>query len=264
MSKIERAGQLNLIIKESPTGSFYAETNPDRALRIIPFIDIVELKNPNILIVGLGITNTQLLCTYEPFQLAAHLEATSRPDYKMTLLDINEDIVNDIIARKKLYFQTKWHSDYIDGWEQYLKETGQSQTIVKQSQKDLVFNWPYIYEIQRMINENEIVSAEIPRLFLKKLSTKDVVVQTKDITKTSVQTDNFDFIVCLNTLLHVSDRFSAMKNLLNSARIGGYLLVDQDGTHGQIEQFIEDNKNQIEIIKILDKGVRLTFLRKIN
>lgn len=222
------------------------ETNFSRAYQTTT--DILERKTlpvntkPNILIVGVGCQgggSNPLVCTYSPFVIASFLENRG-VQYRMTVVDILNSIIQDVRARKNIYISEFAFEEYdMEGdWLRFLNETGQKGKIVYKREEGLAFD-EYTEKHEALFTpeyhlKRGIRAAEIPKGFREKLQTGEVSLENDDIAIAELSSHGpFDYVECTNVLYHLptDGQMLALANITFSLNAGGLVLINDMGDY---------------------------------
>lgn len=225
------------------TGSSYTETSFFRGNSSIEVLDTIlpEIPHrPNILLVGLGLDADPLLCPYEPYKIAAHLEG-KKIDYTMTLVDIDEKVIDDVRNREKLFlaykqFEGKLAVSFEREWNAYLSSTHQQGELLYEQEEGM--NFLSYYEAENAMVPftsyltDGIAAAYIPRSFRSKLITGEISLLNADIALAHIaDTGPYDYADITNVLYQMSEHGQelALANIAWSLRPHGRLLVNDIG-----------------------------------
>lgn len=216
----------------------WKQTGLRRAERSIRVLDQINsyVERPEILMVGLGIDAEPLIECVTPHLIAAHLQGRG-VDYTMTLVDIDEQVINDVMGRNRLYGTLRHFDDVTNGvneraWFKYLADTGQEEIVLYENDDvpELRFS-PDFYasewgEIARMIGRGLHV-ARVPRSFAEKRHNGDVEALWGDIAMVELRRQ-YDYAELMNVLYHltISGQMLAVANVSVSMREGGLVLLN--------------------------------------
>jgi hypothetical protein len=226
------------------TGSIYTETNFFRGNTSIEILDKIlpDIPHkPNILLVGLGLTFEPVICCYEPFRIAAHLEGKG-VDYTMTLVDVDESVVEDIQTRSKLYlsyhqFDKSLASNFETVWKKYLADTKQKGREIFELEEGLKFSSYLVEDNGRRITyknylKDGIAAADVSPQFRAKLRSGEIKLVQDDIAVADIRTVTpYDYVELTNVLYlmpHAGQQL-ALANVSNAMRNGGRLLLNDIG-----------------------------------
>ena len=96
----------------------------------------------------------------------------------------------------------------------------------------------YTYFMSKRMNTCQILSVDVKedwindcRKFFKQKKINNVSFAVEDLTSINHQS-NFDLIVCVDVMEHISDDITVFKNFYNSLKKGGYLLINSPSIFG--------------------------------
>lgn len=237
---LERAAQ----VYKASTGSIaYTETSFFRGNSTIEVLDRIlpDIPHrPNILLIGLGLDAEPLLCTYEPFRVAAHLEGRD-VDYTMTLVDAFEAVIEDVRGRERLFLSYRQFNERLSGsfeaaWKKYLANTKQEGRETFEREDGLKFI-PYYDQEDAMVPaahylELGIAVADVSSQFRRKLSGGEITLVHDDIAVANIgDTGLYDYVEFTNVLylMQPEGQQLALANVSTSMAEGGRLLVNDIG-----------------------------------
>jgi hypothetical protein len=231
-----------IIIREAPQNT---ETNILRAEHLIRVIDTVGIRNPHVLIVGIGINAGSILCPYEPYLVAGHLEGTGNLGYEMTLVEVNPLITQDVYERKFLYLPASRlypFQQVVKPWSDFLTNTNQQEEVVYSSAPDLVFKQGegLLSSAPERYLKNGLRRAAVPSTFLSKLRSGEVQIIEGDISKIQLNPQGVDIAEMVNVLYILetsAERMAAVKNVISTIKLGGIFIVSHDA--GDINKYME-------------------------
>lgn len=223
------------------TGSSYTESSFLRGNLSIKFLDRLLpnlTHNPNILLVGLGRSREPIVCTYEPFRIAAHLQGKGS-EYRMTLVDVDPDVIDEVCNRSTLYIPSRLSSGTANAWQKYLTDTGQQAREIHEHEQGLVLaNYlqntesAFYYDILK----KGVSAAQVSSQFRQKLQNGEISVVHSDIAVADIRTTvPYDYVELTNILYLMSPQGQqlAMANIaLSLADEGRLLLNDIGGYNG--------------------------------
>jgi hypothetical protein len=212
------------------TDLFRSDTSIEVLDKILPELS----TRPNILLVGLGLSAHPLLCCYGPYRISGHLENKGF-DYAMTLVDVDERIINDIKNRKKIFLSLNLERDYIrkifePTWKEYLSDTKQPGGTTSTMEDGLNFN----IGSSEIFSENDYLKAgisfaNIPSSFCSKMTNGEINLINDDIADVNLgDSKKFDFVECLNVLYLMSKKKQqlALTNISGVLKDSGRLLLN--------------------------------------
>lgn len=197
-------------------------------------------RQPNILLVGLGLDAEPLLCCYVPYRIAAHLEGIN-VDYQMTLVDVNPEVITDISGRTRLFLTCRQYGGQLrtnleNAWIQYLDDTGQTNNVTFEREAGLNF-YPYLQRdvdgfSYRNYLDRGIFVANVSAQFRSKLVDGGIRLILNDVAVADLgDPGQFDFVECVNILylLTTEGQQLALANIAQSMAAGGRLLINDIG-----------------------------------
>lgn len=270
------------------TGNSYTETSFFRGGTSIEILDRIlpELDHdPNILIVGLGLVIDPLICCYEPFRVSAHLEGRGI-NYAMTLVDVDEDVINDVKGRTRLFlayrgYEGDLRTSFEKEWRKYLDDTNQAGTETDERMEGLKF-CSYLEQDNGWISyenylEKGVLVADVSHQFRAKLANGDIRLVHDDIAVADLSASgHFDYVECTNVLylMTVEGQQLALANIARSMAEGGRLLINDIGGYSGIPVFpkfggwLEEEKLRqlgfkVEELMYVEKYSQSALIRKI-
>jgi hypothetical protein len=231
----------------------YTETNFKRGNDTIEVLNneiLISPNNLNILIVGLGLYNEPISCSYEPFKISAHLEAKG-VNYKMTLIDLSEKVINDVRERTTIFLPSrgplgKLDEDIEKAWKKYLKDTEQEGRIIFNHEQELNFNPrflssnPLAIGTASMYLQNGIYAAKVPHQFREKLKNGDIRLLKADIVEATLgDFEKFDYAELTNVLYLMScpAQKLALANIAGHMKDNGIILMNDIGGYTGVPIF---------------------------
>lgn len=224
------------------TGRSYTETSFLRGNKSIEILERVlpDIPHrPNILLVGLGLDAEPLICCYEPFRVAAHLEGRGL-DYEMTLVDVDRDVIEDIKGRTKVFLAGRQYSGNLrknlkKAWEKYLNDTKQTGRETFEREDGLIFS-PYLekgdwYSYKNYLRPG-ISVADVSPQFRAKLVDGEISLILDDIAVADLKkSGKFDYAECTNVLYLIPEpgQQLALANISTALRPNARLLVNDIG-----------------------------------
>lgn len=235
--------------KGYPDERVRAETNFGRANNSINILreKILSVNNnPNILLVGIGDkggSENPLICSYSPFVISAYLEAQGI-DYKMTVVDLCDAVINDVKIRNNLYLSSEYLSSFKDAsrdWKRYLDWTKQDERVLHEAEEGLVFGYTDPIFPPEFYLKQGIHTAKVPQSFKSKLQNGDVVLIEDDIAVADLGNKKHDFVECMNVLYHLPQegQMLAIANIAKSLNKNGLILINDIGELAKNPLFIE-------------------------
>lgn len=219
------------------TGPSYTESSFVRGNLSIQLLDrlLPSLSHsPTILLVGLGRSMEPIVCTYEPFRIAAHLQGKGC-DYRMTLVDVDQDVVDEVRNRNTLYMPSRLNPGTASAWQKYLKDTEQKEREVREHEQGLVLA-SYLQNTESAfyydIMGKGISAANVTPQFRQKLENGEISLIHSDIAVADIRpTGPYDYVEFTNVLYLMSRQGQqlAMANIAFSLAQEGYLLINDIG-----------------------------------
>lgn len=271
-------------------GKSYAETTFFRGNGSIKILDRIlpEISHkPNVLLVGLGLVADPIICCYEPFKVAAHLEGKG-VDYVMTLVDADNDVMEDIKGRTRLFlacrhYYTELRENFEREWREYLTDTKQEGSETFDIEEGLNFcpdfkkddDWlPYSGYASYL--KDGILVAEVSPQFRIKLASGDIRLVQDDIAVADLGVPGqFDYVECTNVLYLMSAEGQqlALANISRSMTNGGRLLVnDRNVSTGtplftRLKGWLDGERLkqlglEVEELRSVENNSQYTLLRK--
>lgn len=207
-------------------------TRGDAALEVLDEI-LPNIPKPNILVVGLGYDSDVVRCSYEHYKIAAHVEAAGK-DYSMTLVDVDEGVIEDVKRRKRIFIESNhatrlyWDEEarLSKSWGMYLSDTGQQHSVTFKPMEGLHFTDDYNDGLGLI---QGIAYANIPPVFERKLQDDEVTFLNTDIATAPInETGPFDFVNIMNViyLLSPEGQQLTIANIVRSMKVGGFLMLN--------------------------------------
>lgn len=219
------------------TSPSYTESTFVRGNLSIQFLDrlLPTLSHsPNVLLVGLGKAMEPIVCTYEPFRIAAHLQGTGC-DYRMTLVDVDQGVIDEVQNRTTLYMPSTLSKWTARAWQKYLIDTGQQAREIHEHEQGLVLasylqnpESAFYYDIL----EKGVCAAEVSPQFRQKLQKGDISLLHSDIAVANIRpTGPYDYVEFTNVsyLMSPQGQQLAMANIAQSLTPEGLFLINDIG-----------------------------------
>ncbi|MEP7166573.1 MAG: hypothetical protein ABI758_01180 [Candidatus Woesebacteria bacterium] len=228
---------------------------------------------PNVLIVGLGYSTNDLQISINVHRIAAHLQE-QHLDYKMTLVDYDPKIIQDVQERKFLYcIQKLYTEDTEDGinnaWQKYLGDADVKEEVVHSHQPQLTFasyysdNQDDFYSTERIFKKG-IRKAPVSEIFLQKMAKNEIIFICDDIATADLdQSEPHDYVEIINLLylLPAPKQQLALNNIISHLKVGGLILLDDISYFGINPLFAEKNG---WFTSAIAKEMGLEFIRDMN
>lgn len=230
----------------------------------LPLIEGVlsRVPVPNILVTGLGYDAGSILCSYEHYKIAARVEAAGR-DYRMTLVDIDPNIIDDVKRRNKVFvsllqrYTGMQDPVNVQSWQKYLSDTRQQQRITKAPMEGLHFANTYVADegLQR-----GVAYADVPAGFARKLQADEIAFVNSDIATAQLgELGSYDLVSIMNVLYMIPPEGQqlAIANIVASMKVGGLLVVNDIlfSRHPLLTVF--DDEGWLDDEKMSDLGLEL-------
>lgn len=222
--------------------SVRAETNFGRANQVTELLERKVLpvtSRPSILLVGVGCLGDRFVnpirCTYTPFVSAAWLDARN-VQYRMVVVDIIDNIVEDVRKREHLYLTHYYFQDYLDtedDWKKYLVDTGQQDRVINSQEDGLVFMDHTELSLESYL-QSGIHAAGIPRQFRSKVQSGEIALVNDDIAEVDLSCyPKFNLVECANVLYHLPTvgQMLALANITSATNKDGIILVNDFGDY---------------------------------
>lgn len=200
----------------------------EATVRVLGFLERKQMQVKSLAAIGLGFNDDLLKQSYLPYMLAAYLEG-KRVDYKMTLFDINPEIITDIKRRKFVYTAIDHYLDDNSfnkerAWKIYLVQTHQTDRLVCKPEPDLL-----AARSDNLLQLHEIYQAAIPESFSLKLKNGKIQMINGDISDDRLPSfGEFDLVDCRFLLIHLEKERQqvALANLVQAVKPGGHLYLN--------------------------------------
>lgn len=232
----------------------------------------------NVLIVGAGHEGmtvepeVSLRCQYEAFNVAAFLEYYGL-DYKITIVDIDSNNLEDLKKRKHIFVTDSFLQDQKEeftpelnwrrkSWRYYLDATKQKDNITHQPMDGLIVD--PAESLDKLLEEG-IHYASVPNKFRQKVSNGDVQILHADITQANFD-QKYDFIICSNVLYLIpkDGQKLAFYNLTTALESPGVLFifepVPSKGDPVKVHPIMKDKRGWITPKMIEELGLDHTHL----
>ncbi len=203
--------------------------------------------SPNVMYIGVGKDDPDSMdphCAWGPFELAAILEGAGK-DYKMVVLDMNEENLRQARERTEIFCSVPTDADTRDEtnilWQRYLADTELSGR-------------------SEITGRKEYRQAPIPRSFERKKGTGEIVfingnISTVDLASISPSHLPLQLVHCTNIFIHMrtdEEIISALRNIYNSMSTGGVLITEDKYNRDEVgnthvRRKLEDSRNKLKM-----------------
>src|SRR3989344_5814622 len=147
-------------------------------------------RSLDLLLVGVGYYNNLNLCPYEPYRISALLES-KKINYTMTVVDIEKVIIQDLRTRRFIYLPNLHFPLDKEAWAQYLGQTGQQDEYISRQSEGLLVNAGTWLDRRKKLR-NGFRKAAVPKSFVEKLESGDIILVNDDISRTTLTKDKYD------------------------------------------------------------------------
>lgn len=226
----------------STSSALSRETSITRA---IPAINVIKreilgkVKDPHILVVGVGLDAGVVQCPYVPYRIASVFEQAGEA-FKFTLLDCDPDIKWDISDREHIFLPNRYYStpEVQQEWERYLADTSQVDKVIHQRVPGLRFEYDEYSEGEEDDEDfyqdylrGGIHIADIPTNFRRMRSDKSLRIRIQDISTSDFDPESIHFVDCMNVFYMLDERKQreALVRLSHGLTQGGLIGLNDVG-----------------------------------